>query len=57
LDANAEWKWLEAEERLDRALEKGGPYAWVEAAINEMEHEAGEERMIKEIDSDDTTNI
>lgn len=56
-DADAEWEWPEAEDRLDRALEKGGPYAWIEAAMKEVEHEARNERITKGIDSNDTTNV
>jgi len=43
-DADLDWKWSEAEERLETALDKGGPYAWAEAAMREMEHEARKTR-------------
>lgn len=38
-DADAEWKWSEAEESVNRALEKDGPYGWREAAMKGMEEE------------------
>jgi hypothetical protein len=38
-DVDLEWKWTEAEERLNKALDEGGPSAWAEAFVAELEHE------------------
>jgi hypothetical protein len=43
-DADAEWKWSEAEESVDRALEKDGSYGWGEAAMKGMEEGERDER-------------
>jgi len=51
------WKWSEAEERLNTALEKGGAYAWAEAVMKEMEHEASKERIMKGIDLEDNADV
>ncbi|KIM85554.1 hypothetical protein PILCRDRAFT_337125 [Piloderma croceum F 1598] len=43
-DVDTEWKWTEADERLNKALDEGGPSAWAEALVAELEHE---ERRLK----------
>lgn len=43
-EGEGDWTWPEAEKRLDSAMDKGGAYAWAEAALVEMEREAEKNR-------------
>jgi hypothetical protein len=52
-DAGPEWKWSEAEERLNKALDTGGPYAWAEAVMIELEREAKNARKERGLDMND----
>ena len=55
-DTALDWKWSEAEERLDKALDQGGPYAWAEVAMREIEHEARKTRRERGLDDGGNNN-
>jgi hypothetical protein len=38
-DVDPGWKWTEVEEQLNKALDEGGPSAWAEALVAELEYE------------------
>jgi hypothetical protein len=52
-DVNSDWKWSEAEKRLNDAMDEGGLDAWAHAAVIEMEHEANKTKRERRLDRND----